>query len=321
MTHVVDCEQSDSWREGDGAIGNVAAGEEILLYLASDAILRNAQTGREGNDILGALPPGLRGLVTLSEQSPHSFTSMTWVGGFNATWGLPLPQSWAVEKGSVWRLSATTDIAAQELARLERKGVGARRAEGFGSVIVNPPWLQQAKKLVESAPQFHSNGEPSVLSGVATTVLERMNQRMLDAALQRRLVEKAQKMTSKPLRGRLSKSQIARLRLRVRNRQDGLSGLAEYLEGTKRRKSADDQFRSFYIGRKNFRDWLLDLSRQPQKVWSEILAEGNGSEPWQPVTIGEFRLDREDEALTSYYTIRLIDAVCEQLAKKDRGHD
>src|SRR5690606_13623125 len=61
-----------------------------------------------------------------------------WVGGFNTYWGLPLPQTWAMLKGTVWLVSSDQPIMMTQAEQLERTGIGDRRTEGFGSLLLIP---------------------------------------------------------------------------------------------------------------------------------------------------------------------------------------
>jgi CRISPR-associated protein Csx10 len=320
LTVVKRVEEPAAWREGGGETAAITAGEPFTIYLLSDTILRDQESGRENNEILTALPPALRAKVELAP-APHTFTRMTWVGGFNTTWGLPLPQEWAVRKGGLWRLRAKDTIGRDEIVALEATGIGQRRAEGFGRVAVNPPWIGKERHLAEpEAADMVKEGmtdegaEPPSVQTHAPTIVAQMNRRLLEQELNRRVVIAAQEKARR-YRGQLSGSQLARLRLRVRRQQEHFDDFKQYLQGTRERKSADDQFRKFRVDSENFRDWLQDIADHPHKVWQEILPKEGG---WQPPVIGADRPKKEDfdDQLTHHYAVRFIDAVCEQLAKK-----
>jgi CRISPR-associated protein Csx10 len=64
------------------------------------------------------------------------------IRGWNAAHGLPRQDEWAVNRGSVYAYLFEGDAAAREsllgrLGELERDGIGARRNEGFGRVVVS----------------------------------------------------------------------------------------------------------------------------------------------------------------------------------------
>lgn len=301
----------------------IPADTPFLVYLASDAILRHPGSGQPSTD----LPAVLSRLLPGNLQVVKAFSKTGWVGGFNLKWGLPLPQTWAVLMGSVWQLTSDEPISADIIGELEEKGVGDRRAEGFGNLIVNPDWPENLltpprsprdKKFERDALNFAS------LDDDESALLTAMNQRIARQQLDRHLATAVQSINTKGIR--LSNSQLARLRLKVRQQADGFDSFRQYLAGTELRKSADDQFRKSRIkgpaiGSQNFRDWLADLTQTPEKVWAMMKLSNYGwvkDKKWQRPLLGPdaYQLD---EALAHDYTVCLIDAVCEQAQKEGRG--
>jgi CRISPR-associated protein Csx10 len=67
-------------------------------------------------------------------------TTATRREGFAVRWGRPRPSQIALAAGSVVTLDVTgPPVTAEALARIERDGIGARRAEGYGQILFNPP--------------------------------------------------------------------------------------------------------------------------------------------------------------------------------------
>lgn len=104
----------------------------VALILRSPAIVL---------DQWGANRPDLRFAVAhlLGEHSPV-VVERVWdrpvtVGGWHGVAGMPKPLEWALEAGSVAVLTGVTDQAASILAR----GIGTRRAEGYGEVTLTAP--------------------------------------------------------------------------------------------------------------------------------------------------------------------------------------
>lgn len=306
------------WRELAGELKAIPADEPFLVYLTSDAVLRDPKTGQPTVDICPFLPAETSGKKVIYSVK-QAFVKPIWVGGFNRTWELPLPQEWAVEKGSAWLVSADQSLSATDLQAIEQKGIGARTAEGFGSVVFRPAWpkgtLYLRRRGGEEAAV--STARFPALRGDAARLLSEMRQRLARHELDRFLVIAAQKKTERPPRGRLSKSQLGRLRLRLRGEVgDDFAGFRDYLAGTGQRKSAEDQFRGFYVDGRNFRDWLVDMATHPTQVWDQILPNAE----WEPRPIGaepyQFRTDAQ---MTREYALRYMLTVCELLAKPARG--
>lgn len=300
----------------EAATGGVHTGDtRFRLYLTSDAILYDPNTGRPTTDIAAFLP-GEVGKIKIVE----SFATSGWVGGFNGHWGLPLPQQWACRMGSIWVIepvSPLTEDAVKALAALERRGIGQRTTEGFGRFLLEPNWSDKPFALekrslsgvgVPQARRPIGSEEHAQLDGL----LKQMNRRQRRSDLDRRMAVAVNGIARKGnVRGHLSPSQLARIRLRVRRDQTAsdFSAFISYLNGTEKRKSADDQFRKYRVDGRNFRQWLLDLARDPGSIWDKFPAEEA-----QVLQFGSAAYDYRAE-LAHEYTIKFISSLCRQLAK------
>lgn len=294
------------WREAAGARpGDEAGGGEIIVRLAGDAILHEPGTGRPTSDIRHFLPGGPDGYEIV-----QSFAAVGWVGGFNKQWGLPLAQQWATRMGSMWVIRTARPLGADAMRKLEQTGIGARTTEGFGRVVFEPAGSVDRIELGESE---------SIMARAAATatghadLLQRMNERLVQAELDRQLVVAVNRMAGKG-RGHLSRSQLGRLQVRIRHEANkaNLNDFIAYLEGTKRRKSADDQFRKFTVGGRNFRDLLGELAANPRTVWGKFVPN-----EWQPPKIGDEAFDYNTDELSHAYTMRFIADLCRQLSKQE----
>lgn len=117
----------DGWREAGDSLSDTP----IIMTLLSDAIVRDPH---------GEYDAGLATLCrVLGIDLAHvekAKLDTTMVGGFNRKWGLPLPQTIAIAKGSTLQLvPGSIDLATAQA--LEANGIGERRAEGFGRVGFN----------------------------------------------------------------------------------------------------------------------------------------------------------------------------------------
>jgi len=106
-------------------------GQYFTLTLQSHLALKNAV----GEPILGDVTAADLGLPTEATRC-RSVLSAVIVSGWNAALNLPKPDAWALGRGSVllFRLPAGADPkpAMEQLEKIEREGVGERRAEGLG---------------------------------------------------------------------------------------------------------------------------------------------------------------------------------------------
>lgn len=90
------------------------------------------------------------GLPASALELRQSFQDAAWRAGWNAALGLPKPDALALAAGSCWlfRISGVAqDDLLGALERLEDRGIGERRQEGFGVVRVCEPLHWQAQEL------------------------------------------------------------------------------------------------------------------------------------------------------------------------------
>ncbi len=305
---------ADNWREMEGRPPAVAAGESFVVYLTSHAILYDPATGQPTSDIRPFLPGGPK-VYTIEK----SFAAATWVGGFNTHRGLPLAQQWAVQMGSAWRIRAERALSADELAAVEDAGIGLRREEGFGRLLFGPLWPEKpfeiTKKPILAVPSAPEQAGPQD-AVLLTRMDERLARRELDRLLAIRVNELAERSK---IRGHLSRSQLGRLQVRIRQEAgtDNFNGFVAYLEGTTKRKSADDQFRKYSLSLdghefSNFRALLRELAKDPGSVWKQI-----GAGDLQTPHLGPQAFDYQTKELAHDYTVRFIADLCRQLSKQE----
>lgn len=336
---TIDSAKTSRARELDEPVQAITTDQLFTLWLTSDAILRHPQTGQPGPYLKEALEAHWPGCVITIKESSHQ---LAWVGGFNNHWRLPLAQTWAVSKGSAWQLTASRPLSVQDITDLEHHGLGERRAEGFGCLLINPSWdarhlllpgkaTREKMKVIKPA---RATLTFPTRKGDAAALTQQMNERLarqeLDRLLKIAIREKAERY-----RGRLSNSQIARLRLRIReemNQPDqNFHHFQVYLKDSETRKSADEPFRKSRLDGQNFRDWLQKLTAAPQRVWHELqlekynwqkheetTPEGKVVSQWRRTLLGQDSFSLT-EGLAHTYTTLLIAGICEQLAARGRN--
>src|SRR5579883_587393 len=105
--------------------------DKLIVTLQSDLLLRDArgQFAVDPNLVGQVLGTHLRTELMLEDAFLESRT----IGGFNRKWGLPLPQALAMQMGSVL-VFRDPGCDRALLAHLEARGIGERRAEGFGRI-------------------------------------------------------------------------------------------------------------------------------------------------------------------------------------------
>jgi len=76
-------------------------------------------------------------------------TRPTFVGGWSTAWGLPKPTALGAAMGSVYvfRTEKTLDEITPQLELLEARGVGDRKDEGFGEVLICHPFHTEVRPV------------------------------------------------------------------------------------------------------------------------------------------------------------------------------
>ena len=136
-------------------------GSYFSIDLQSDAIL-TAEDGWQSSMIL--TPRMLQEIAGCSAEVTlvRSFASYDYVGGWNAAWGLPKQTDLATRMGSVF-VFYTSDIDSwiPELKNLEKIGIGNRREEGFGQILICDPFHLRMREDVKSKAAWLKNEEES----------------------------------------------------------------------------------------------------------------------------------------------------------------
>lgn len=287
-------------RTGQG----IAAGERFRITLLSDAILRGAD-GATTTDMSQAFP--------FRSEPKGSFRKTTFVGGFNRTWGLPLPQEQAVQAGSVFVLEAIDDISAADVQNLLARGIGERRAEGFGRIAVD--WGSQKTFL---STEVKTSREAKRLGNLKFTpdsarMAGRMQERLLRRSLDKDL---AQAIKNTKVSGKISNSQLARLRIIARsaleqtradqNQTDSLDRLVTLFEGGDQglRPTALKKYSRLRVEGKRLPTWITTLAKNPETVWDTL----NNHQIRSLLPNGQTD-EKPDRSLALEYTVRLIDGV------------
>ncbi|GAB4533429.1 MAG: CRISPR-associated RAMP protein Csx10 [Anaerolineae bacterium] len=268
---------------------------EIVVTLLSDTLVRG-RDGQINGDLDGALAD-LLGLPSL--QAERRYQSARLVGGFNRKWGLPLPQAWALQAGSVYVYPAGA-FDPDELRRKAALGLGERRAEGFGRIAVN--W-HTAPSVQRQPPVPMSRLRPK-LSAESQALAQEMAQRRLRLRLERGLTDYLSGVTFKSLP---PNTQLSRVRNAVQRAlaEEKVDPVKEHLENL---KGAKEQLKRARVNTDSLLDWIqarLDnLDVRQQLLSGGALPQIAGQE----ATL--------DDDLKRTYTLRLIDGVMQKATKE-----
>ena len=319
---VKEVEILDYWRETETyeSAGEINAGDQLQITFTSDALLRdengqstlNARTAIAAR--LGVLPTSLTLLPIFTRISSKV------VGGFNRKWALPLPQAIAIAAGSVFTYETAGQLRLEAVDELEQKGIGERRNEGFGRLLIN--WhlgpLYQTKRVEAKEVEFLETGQLEALSNdeqaMAERIAERLLRRRLDEELRKRV--NYTKIKSPP-----GKSQLSRLRVVLRDIQNeiahgrpgALDRLDQYLKNLDNRE-AGKQFRVARViygsVSHELLAWLPEQVRSAKDKWSsETIKFGSGKAVIEAAP---------DNNLALEYALRLMDQVLYRVTKEQK---
>lgn len=140
-----------AWMERYGCQSQQDVGRQIYLLAMSPVAMLDSD-----GEVCGLAEEELaRALGIDSVRVVRCSTSVETYGGYNRTWASRIPTAPMYERGSLFLLECSQTPALEALHRVEREGVGIRRAEGFGQLLfLRRGLLEQitGKELEQPAP-------------------------------------------------------------------------------------------------------------------------------------------------------------------------
>jgi CRISPR-associated protein Csx10 len=295
------------WSETGITQREVAQGKPVVVTLLSDAVVRDSDGCYADKLYPQMLPPALKAVL----EPVAVFRQVTFVGGFNRKWGLPVHQLPAIAAGSVFAFRATAPVEAAALNALVEAGVGEGRIDGMGRVAVN--WHPYEVVTLREVERERRDAVPVTLGprsqAVADKMVERLLRRELDRLLDERLGSVTARVTKPP-----SRAQLSRLRAVVLNAlpQGDVEGVAMMLGKLEPR--ARDQYTAARIDGQRLLTWLQTQLATPGSIWEWL-----STSEIKPPSIGSAKAEL-GEALAREYTLRAIDRVLHR-AGKERADD
>lgn len=275
---------------------------KVIVTLLSDAILRDAH---------GQPALNLDNLLGAEHHSAYQRSAVT--GGFNRTWGLPLPQAHALQAGSVFVYQELNQEQLKKLDTWQAEGIGERRLEGFGRITVN--WQTQpclTKQPMQVVTQEHGKPAETIqLSKESRKLAEQMAQRCLRASLDQRLGEALLKMRIEP---RPQNAQLSRLRLAARQAQlnGNLGVIVEHVKSLKSAYAQLERARLVYDKTsQRLTTWLEEGLGPEVKIWSYL-------QPSEIPNVAGIPAQLEQDIQIEYIT-RLLDALFKKAIDENQG--
>ncbi|MEG4311467.1 MULTISPECIES: type III-B CRISPR module-associated Cmr3 family protein [unclassified Microcoleus] len=293
----------------------------LTVTLLSDTIIRD-ECGQSTTN-----PKQFAQLISeaLGTELKHidTYASSLNVGGFNRKWGLPLPQVPALAAGSVFVFERRQNLDSQQVTDLEAQGIGERRVDGFGRVILN--WLKEEGEITANSVNTEPDTSQILSSTKANEIAAQMAERLLRQKLDELLLQQVEPNTPESSR-EIKNSQLSRLmnitrKALTEGKPDPLYELLGRDEGTDNlTKTARTQFQQTKMrnGKKldeKIREWLNNPDSWILSSWGSRPKVDNL--PGIKVATQQKTLDAQ---LSLEYTLRLIMAVAKKMMK-DKNND
>jgi CRISPR-associated protein Csx10 len=285
----------------------------FTLTLLSPAVVRD-ETGQPTLDISIALSARLG--IEVKVEDNESSRRGDIVGGFNRTWGLPLPQVTAIAAGSVFKVTAS--VEGDKLIKLQETGIGERRAEGFGRVMVNQDLPDIKKDDTWPDPVAAKMAESEKSAGLSENPTAKlMVSRLARKDLDEKVIHTARQMTEE-YKGNIPNSQLSRWRVVIRTAIDkkSIADLQKFLAESKGKTGWKkmEKARVKPGGTpQRLTEWMDEWLETPAKLQEVLKPQLD-----QRFSLGENSFKFNDE-LNLEYRLRLLDAVLAVMAKKNGG--
>jgi CRISPR-associated protein Csx10 len=288
----LDVKLNNDWNEPQVTRSlSIALGEIFSITLLSNAIVRD-KNGQLQAD-LTAEQLGINAL--LNEEK--TFKRSELVGGFNRKWGLPLPQQLSIKAGSVFTFTANERITTDKIIELHKIGIGERKLDGFGRIVVNLNNVNPIMDWKEEKKEEAFN--PSIANDFAGQMAMRMLRQRMDSQL-------VKLINHSNIESGIKNSQISRLRLVVRQalrNGNQVSAVDDFFANLK--KTATEQFQKAKISGERLDAWVKNrIAKQDSFGTAKEIALGG-------------KIFNNDSLKLEYH-LRLIDGVLAKAAKENK---
>lgn len=186
------------------------------------------------------------------------------ITGYNHTWRAVLPQSEGIRSGSVQCYEVSSMPALEKIVLLEEKGVGLRKTDGYGRIMVTGAPVQKQWKRIELSEETKEDKE---LSSEEKQELKMLLRDLYHNRILRKIDQKVVNTAEKIERNNLSNSQIGILQEMVSGYRYCSQDIAKedmkqyfaHMDKRKRNKRINYQFDDARFGQKSIKEYILDF--------------------------------------------------------------
>ncbi len=185
----------------------------LRFTFTSDTLLRD-ENGQYSSDVSVIASKIGRALKLPTPSVAKALIRTRVVGGFNRKWGMPLPQALAISAGSVIDLESPALLGA-DLTRLQEMGIGERREDGFGCLMITPTDSAMPAQWVNAHVDLMPGDKSAQHNTESQALIDLMETRLLRSKLERAILAAGQVYAESLYLKAITKSQLSRLRLAI----------------------------------------------------------------------------------------------------------
>lgn len=307
--------------------------KEFYIYYLSDAVLYD-----EDGNLTGYLPEsrlemalGIKGVKYIG--GPGRTVGIT---GYNSVWRSSLPQLAGIKAGTIHKYVFKEEVQPlrEKILSLQEKGVGLRRQDGYGRILILPEgftqksWQQYGKPegrmerlSEEGGVQARLEGEDRVkdknVEDQALLILEGLYQQRVSREIDRHVVETAASLQNVSI----THSQLGKLLgifqgAEYSNSETVRKEFRKYIsriEKKERNTRADEQLTDTCIMGQSLKDYLDEFTAHCDDVDTFIEKEG-----FRPIRLGNGISRRPDREEVFRYNMIFMNRLLKYLLRQKR---
>lgn len=229
--------------------------ENVIVTCLSDVVFRNP------NGTYGTSANDLKTYMGLAHaELKDVFAKNHTIGGFNRKWGLPLPQTPAIKMGSVFVFSNLSDAEEAKLLQFKEKGIGERKAEGFGRITLN--WHGENNISKPKDEEGSSCPDRLPVANGDKDVVKTMLKRMWWAQAEQEIIRLAKKTIEESSGTLPPKSQLGQFRNVLRNGMNNPERVKQFMDHVRQKPTVLKKFSKLRIDKKN----LFEFYNEPSEI-------------------------------------------------------
>ena len=281
-------------------VDSIKANDRFAILLLSDLSIVND---------LGQLPsyihPNHLGYDSNFIQFLNAFHRTRTLRGFNRKWGLTLPEEEVFCAGSIFIYQATKPILENDILALEWNGVGNRRVEGLGRIVIIPE-IDVTDSILRKGKTAEVHPKRTISPEAKDENFELIIKTFLTNLLRERLTRKVRRQISRiNLINITQTSQISRIRAVLRSCQavGSFEPLRLFLENA--REPAQKALRNTILqpGSTSLWEWLEKFMKNDLiRTFRQEIGWEEGELP----SLGEYKAEFSKE-LSLEFSIQLLD--------------